>query len=211
MVIFGASGAGKTTILEYISGLLRPDEGSIILGERTLFDGIKRQNIASRERRIGYVFQNLALFPHLTARKNVSFGLRGHEPKAREAEVNEILKAFRVDHVAERLPARMSGGEKQRVALGRSLVTKPDALLLDEPLTALDHQTKTSILRDLREWHAQHKIPLIFVTHSIEETFAIADRVLRLADGKITGDGPPLEILRAERERLLADLQGPSR
>lgn len=211
VVIFGASGAGKTTILECISGLLQPDAGSITLGERKLCDSAGKQNVSSRERRIGYVFQSLALFPHLTGRQNVGFGLGSLTAREREERVDEMLASFRAEHAADRFPDQMSGGERQRIALARSLVMRPDALLLDEPMTALDYETKAAILHDLREWHTRHQIPVLYVTHAIDEVFAIADRVIKLADGRIVAEGKPHEVLGAERQRLLQELQSVSR
>ena len=206
-VTFGASGAGKTTILECISGLSAPDGGRVALGDSVLFDSAAKRNIAVRERRVGYVFQTLALFPHLTAKQNIAYGLQNLDPAERQQRIAEVLEAFCITHVKERKPAAMSGGEQQRVALARSLVTEPRILLLDEPMSALDYETKTGILADLRRWHSQHRIPVLYVTHSIDEVFAIGNRVLRLSEGNIVADGKPAEVLAVELERLKKDLQ----
>jgi molybdate transport system ATP-binding protein len=207
VVIFGPSGAGKTTILECIAGLTEPVSGNIILHGKVLFDAAARTNVSLCERRIGYVFQSLALFPHLSAKQNIAYGLQSLSEVEREGQISEVLQAFHISHVAHRKPAAMSGGEQQRVALARSLVTQPLLLLLDEPMSALDDLTKAAIISDLRTWHAQHRIPIIYVTHSIDEVFAIGNRVLRLAGGKIIQQGTPAEVLNEERKRLLISLQ----
>lgn len=205
-VIFGPSGAGKTTILECIAGLMRPDSGRISLNDRTLFDGESHISVPVRERRLGYVFQSLALFPHMTAAENVAYGLSHINERLRESEVLDALEAFGIATIAERTPAQMSSGERQRVALARSLVTQPRALLLDEPMSALDLETKAAILNDLREYHAQHQMPVLYVTHALDEVFAIADRVLKIANGAIIAEGKPQDILAEERERLITRL-----
>jgi len=205
-VIFGPSGAGKTTILECIAGLMTPDRGQISLNERVMFDSGAHRNVLACERRIGYVFQSLALFPHMTAAQNVGYGLSDINDRLRESRVIDALEAFRISHVAARKPAEMSGGERQRVALARSLVTQPRALLLDEPMSALDYHTKAEILHDFREYHGQHQMPVIYVTHAIDEVFAIADRVLKISNGAITSEGKPEEILGEERELLIKNL-----
>ena len=211
VVIFGPSGSGKTTILECISGLMPPDSGRITLHGRALFDTHGQVALPVRQRGIGYVFQTLALFPHMTAAQNVAYGLTRAAEKEREVLVREILQDFRISHVSGRRPSEMSGGERQRVALARSLVTKPRVLLLDEPLSALDYETKSGIMRDLREWQKMHRIPVIYVTHSVDEVFAIGDRVMGISAGKIAAAGKPEEILSAERDRLMKDLQEASR
>ncbi|HEY1401994.1 MAG TPA: ATP-binding cassette domain-containing protein, partial [Terriglobales bacterium] len=140
-ILFGASGAGKTTVLDCIAGLSRPDEGRIAIGE-ALFDSEKQRDVPAWKRRIGYVIQDLALFPHLTAEENVSFGLHSLRASERQKRSREILGTFRIEGLRDRKPAQISGGERQRVALARTLVTEPRALLLDEPLAALDRPTK---------------------------------------------------------------------
>src|SRR5271157_5735381 len=161
-ILFGASGAGKTTLLDCIAGLTDPDEGRIAVGGQDLYDSEKKQNVAAWKRRIGYVHQDLALFPHLTAEQNVAYGLRALNGAERQARSREILDLFRIAHVRDRRPAQISGGERQRVALARALVTEPRALLLDEPLAALDRPTKSQIIADLRRWNQHYRIPILF-------------------------------------------------
>jgi molybdate transport system ATP-binding protein len=210
-VLFGPSGSGKTTILDCIAGLLTPDAGEIrIAGENSaeiLFSPKASRNLPAHQRGLGYVFQNLALFPHLTVEKNVSYGLsRFHKP-IREQQVTSILESFRIAHLAKQYPDRISGGERQRVALARSLVTKPRALLLDEPLSALDFETKSQIIGDLCDFTRDHRIPIIYVTHAIDEVFAVGETVITLKDGKIVKRGRPGEVLASEREQLISQLQ----
>ena len=207
-ILFGASGAGKTTLLDCIAGLTDPDEGRIAVGGEELYDSEKKCNVAAWKRRIGYVHQDLALFPHLSAEKNVAYGLRQYSAAERREHSREILQAFRIDHLRDRKPAQISGGERQRVALARALVTQPRALLLDEPLAALDRPTKSRLLDDLRHWNQEHRVPILLVTHNGEEVFALGDEVILLDGGKIVAQGQPHEVMRAPRLETVAQLAG---
>jgi molybdate transport system ATP-binding protein len=207
-ILFGASGAGKTTLLDCIAGLTDPDDGRIAIGGEDLYDAEKKRNVAAWKRRIGYVHQDLALFPHLTAEENVAYGLRALNAPERKKRSREMLEAFRIEHLHDRRPAQISGGERQRVALARALVTEPRALLLDEPLAALDHQTKSSLIADLREWNQHHRVPILFVTHNGEEVFALGDEVIVLDAGRIVAQGRPHEVMRAPRLETVAHLSG---
>lgn len=195
-IIFGPSGAGKTTLLECIAGLLRPGSGQIAIADRILFDSSRKVFVEPRQRRIGYVFQDLALFPHLTVEKNVGYGIRGLAVGDRERKIADVLESFRIANLRHRKPGEISGGERQRVALARSLVTDPCVLLLDEPLAALDATTKAKLIDDLRCWNEAHGIPILYVTHSREEVFALGDRVLMLDAGKIIAEGTPDAVMR---------------
>jgi molybdate transport system ATP-binding protein len=214
-IIFGPSGAGKTTLLDCIAGLTIPDSGKITVGERAFFDQTQRTNIPVQSRRLGYVFQDLALFPHLTVRKNVEYGLDALDlarlnknRSERRKKSDAILESFRITHLRDRTPGEISGGERQRVALARTLVTDPCVLLLDEPLAALDAATKSKIIDDLRAWNAAHNIPILYVTHNREEVFALGDRVLVLENGRIIADGTPHGVMAAPRRESLAQLIG---
>jgi molybdate transport system ATP-binding protein len=207
-ILFGASGAGKTTLLDCIAGLSDPDDGRIAIGGEDLYDSEKKVSIAPWERRIGYVHQDLALFPHLTAEENVAYGLRALSAPERKKRSREILEAFRIDQLRDRRPAQISGGERQRVALARALVTQPRALLLDEPLAALDRPTKSSLVNDLRNWNQNHRVPILFVTHNGEEVFALGDEVIMLDAGRIVAQGQPHEVMRAPRLETVAHLSG---
>jgi molybdate transport system ATP-binding protein len=207
-IVFGASGAGKTTLLDCIAGLVEPDEGHISAGGADLYDSDKKLNVVPWKRRVGYVLQDLALFPHLTAEENVAYGLNALEPHEQKTRTREILQAFRIDHVRGRRPAQISGGERQRVALARTLVTEPRVLLLDEPLVALDRPTRSLILADLRRWNQNHRVPILVVTHSSEEVFALGDEVMVLDAGKIIEQGRPHDVMRAPRVETVAQLSG---
>lgn len=207
-ILFGASGAGKTTILDCIAGLTDPDEGRITTGGDVLYDSDKSSDIPAWKRRIGYVHQDLALFPHLTAEQNVAYGLRALSRSERSKRSTEILADFRIDHLRDRRPAQISGGERQRVALARALVTEPRALLLDEPLAALDRPTKLALVDDLRKWNQDHRVPILFVTHSGEEVYSLGDEVIMLVDGRIVAQGRPHEVMHAPRVETVAHLSG---
>ncbi len=207
-ILFGASGAGKTTLLDCIAGLTDPNEGRIAVGGEDLYDSEKKRNVAAWKRRIGYVHQDLALFPHLTAEENVEYGLRALNTAERQTRSREMLEAFRIDHLRDRRPVQISGGERQRVALARALVTEPRALLLDEPLAALDRPTKSSLVDDLRQWNQEHRVPILFVTHNGEEVFALGNEVIVLDVGRIVAQGQPHEVMRAPRLETVANLSG---
>jgi len=207
-ILFGASGAGKSTLLDCIAGLTQPDAGRIAMNGDVFFDSEENLNVLPQRRQIAYVFQTLALFPHMTVEANVAYGLRDAPEQARSARVSEILQMFRVEQFRARKPREISGGEKQRVALARSLVTLPRVLLLDEPLTGLDAELKGSIIEDLRAWNAAQKIPILYVTHSREEVDALGERVIALEHGKIVSEGTPREVLDAPRRKRLAQAAG---
>jgi molybdate transport system ATP-binding protein len=207
-IVFGASGAGKTTLLDCIAGLIEPDSGRIAIGGRALFDAAAHIHLPVEKRNTGYVFQDLALFPHLTVEENVSYGL-SHLPRAeRNQRTAAILDAFHVSHLARIRPGKISGGERQRVALARALVTDPVVLLLDEPLVALDAATKARIIGDLRAWNDAHRIPILYVTHSREEVFALGESALVLDHGRILAQGTPHEVLSAPQQETVAQLAG---
>jgi molybdate transport system ATP-binding protein len=207
-ILFGPSGAGKSTLLDCIAGLVRPDAGRIAAGEEILFDSQADVNRPPQKRRIAYVFQTLALFPHLSAEENVSYGLDGLPHEQRAARVQEILEAFRVEKLRTRKPPEISGGERQRIALARSLVTQPRVLLLDEPLTGLDAELKAAIVDDLRAWNAARRIPILYVTHTREEVDALGERVIAMDHGRVISTGTPVEVLEAPRHKRLAQAAG---
>ena len=207
-ILFGPSGAGKTTLLDCIAGLTTPESGRISVGDRVWFDSAQRTNLAVAKRRVGYVFQNLALFPHLTVEQNVQYGLAHLPQPERKNRSSAILQAFRIADLAQRSAREISGGESQRAALARTLVTDPAVLLLDEPLAALDAATKSNIIDDLRTWNRAHRIPIMYVTHSREEVFALGERVLVLDAGRIVAQGTPHEVISAPWLETVAQLAG---
>ncbi|HUI40795.1 MAG TPA: molybdenum ABC transporter ATP-binding protein [Terriglobia bacterium] len=207
-ILFGPSGSGKTTLLHCIAGLHRPDAGRVALGRRVLFDSGRGINVPVPRRSVGYLFQDLALFPHLTVEQNVRYGLARVPARARGARVDGILESLRIAHLRDRKPGAISGGERQRAALARSLVTDPAVLLLDEPLSALDGATKSKIIEDLRAWNAARGIPILYVTHSPAEAFALGERVIVLDSGAILAQGTPQQVLREPRHETVAQLAG---
>ncbi len=189
-VILGPSGAGKTTLLNCIAGLLSPERGCVALNQRDLYNSAANIDLPVEQRHIGYVFQTLALFPHYTAEQNIQYGINQKPETERMRCTQSILHAFRIAHTARRRPAEISGGERQRVALARTLVTEPELLLLDEPLSALDRSTKTAILDDLRVWNQTRNIPVIYVTHSPADTAALGAQVLFMKNGRMVKTDP---------------------
>ena len=194
LVLFGPSGAGKSFTLNCLAGLVVPDRGSIRLGDRVLFDRATGVNVPARARRIGYVFQNYALFPHLTVRDNIAFGLRGgRDAKTR---VDELLELVGLTSLAARHPAQLSGGQQQRVALARALAPRPELLLLDEPFSALDAPTRMELRRELLAVQRQFQVPTVFVTHDLGEAYFLADKMAVIDAGEIVQQDSPGEILR---------------
>jgi molybdate transport system ATP-binding protein len=207
-ILFGASGAGKSTLLDCVAGLTRPDAGRIAVGADVLFDSSLGLRVPAPKRRIAYVFQTLALFPHLSAEENVAYGLRDLREEERRERVAAMLEAFRVEKLRNQKPGEISGGEKQRIALARSLVTEPRVLLLDEPLTGLDAERKAAIVDDLRAWNTAKGIPILYVTHSREEVDALGERVIALENGSVVSAGAPMDVLDAPRRKKLAQAVG---
>jgi molybdate transport system ATP-binding protein len=207
-ILFGPSGAGKTTILDCVAGLQTPDSGSVAVAGDVFFDSERQVNVPTRQRNIGYLFQTLALFPHMTVQQNIEYGLAQLDTRERQARSSEIAESFGIAGQLDRRPGKISGGERQRVALARALVTRPKALLLDEPMSALDRNTKSRILDDLRRWNENHAVPILYVTHEREEVYALGDRVLVLEAGKIVADGTPHEVLGRPQLESVAQLAG---
>ena len=207
-ILFGASAAGKTTILDCIAGLQSADGGRVSVGNVDLFDSDRQVDVPTRYRHMGYLFQTVALFPHLTGKQNIEYGLGSLPAHERATRTGEVARSFGISAALGRRPAQMSGGERQRVALARALVTRPRALLLDEPMTALDAVTKAKILDDLRRWNEAHSVPILYVTHEREEVYALGDRVIVLESGRIVADGTPHEVMRRPQYESVAQLAG---
>jgi molybdate transport system ATP-binding protein len=207
-VLFGPSGAGKSTLLDCIAGLIKPDEGWIKSHGEIIFDAEKGISLAPQKRGVGYVFQSLALFPHLSVEENVGYGLSGIAASERLERMDRISNAFHIQNLRPRKPGELSGGEKQRVALARSVVTEPRILLLDEPLTGLDGGLRNAILQDLRDWNAARRIPILYVTHNRGEVDAIGDRVAAMVGGRVRETGVPRAVLDAPRSVALAQAAG---
>jgi molybdate transport system ATP-binding protein len=194
VVLFGPSGAGKSLTLKAIAGLLTPDAGRIVLDGQVLFDAAAGICLPARARRLGYVFQDYALFPHLTVRQNVAFGLQTGwwNPRrgSRHAEVEHWLHALRIERLGDLMPSQVSGGQRQRTALARALVTRPRALLLDEPFAALDHDLRAHLRSELQAVLEQAGIPLLLISHDPQDVAMFGQQVLQLADGRTLQPGP---------------------
>jgi len=207
-MVFGPSGSGKSTLLNCLAGLRRPDGGRIAVGDRVWFDGARGANVPVRQRNLGFVFQELALFPHMSVEQNLQYGI-GRLPLAeRRSRIAATAESFRIAHLLQRRPRELSGGERQRAALARALVTNPTLLLLDEPLSALDHVTQSRIIDDLRAWNGAHAIPILYVTHSHREVFALGEHLVVLDQGRLVAEGSPHTVLHAPEHEAVAQLAG---
>ncbi len=202
-MLFGASGSGKTSVLKCVAGLLKPDAGKVFANS-VWFDSAAGLDLATSRRGVGFVFQDLALFPHMSVMHNVAYGVAADYGD----KVRKQMKSFRIEPLAGRRPKDISGGEQQRVALARALVTDPQILLLDEPLSALDQATKALIMDDLRGYLRERNIPVLYVTHSREEVFALGERVIALENGRVVGQGLPREVLAAHQHEAVAAWSG---
>ena len=207
-VLFGASGAGKTTALRMIAGLTRPDAGTVRLGGEVLFDSATKLDRPMRSRRIGLIFQDDLLFPHLTVANNVRFGLKGWPRAEAEARAGQIAGLCGITHLIDRRPETLSGGERQRVGLARALAPRPQLLLCDEPVSALDLDSRHALLERLREAQEAEAIPLLYVTHSPAEAIALGAKLFLLEGGRIVAEGAPLDVLAARNDGQGSHLEG---
>jgi molybdate transport system ATP-binding protein len=198
-VIFGPSGAGKSTILRILAGLATPGSGRITLAGRSLLDSERGLTLAPGRRSIGFVTQQAALFPHLTAEENVAFGIRRLAPASRRERVLEMLRLFGAESLAARKPAQLSGGERQRVALARALAPHPQLLLLDEPLAAIDDASAQEILTRLVALETR----VVYVSHDLSEIWRLPANVVLLEAGRVTATGPLQQVLAPHRDRLV--------
>ena len=209
MVLFGPSGSGKTSILNCLAGLMAPDEGRIVVNGEVVFEaagGRIRSNLGPQRRRIGYVFQGYGLFPLLTVAENVAYGLRGHS-EARE-RVAAVLKVMRLDDLAGRYPHQLSGGQQQRVAIARALVIQPRVLLLDEPFSALDSRVRERLQEELAGMQERWRLPIMYVTHSLGDAFAMGHRIAVVNEGRIEQVGPKDAVLNYPHSRAVARFTG---
>ena len=204
LALFGPSGAGKTMTLQAIAGLVRPERGRIVLNGTTLFDSGQDICLPPRERRLAYLFQDYALFPHLTVSQNISFGLRSGWSNPRRRRLAEAARrwvdAFELQPILDSYPGEISGGQKQRVALARALALEPRALLLDEPFSALDVTLRRKMRQELAALQRQLDIPMILITHDPDDVAELADEVFEIRAGAIVGSVDPAEL--AERGDL---------
>ncbi len=200
VALVGPSGAGKTTVLRALAGLLRPERGRVALGREVWLDVAARVNLTPEERRVGFVFQDYALFPHMTVAENVAFA--GRERAA------ELLERFRILELADARPDELSGGERQRVALARALARDPDVLLLDEPLAALDAETRARVRGELHELFRDLALPTLLVTHDFEDAAALAGRIGVLLEGRLLQLGTPSELVAEPADPFVARFAG---
>jgi molybdate transport system ATP-binding protein len=207
-VLFGPSGAGKTSILRAVAGILTPDEGRITLGEDTYFDSAAGISSPMQHRKVGYVFQNHALFPHLTAEQNVLYGIRAESRHAAHERAQELFSLLGIPKTADRYPHRLSGGEQQRVALARALATDPLIMLLDEPLSSVDMAMRSRLLEEISAIQRRSGIPFLYVTHNHSEAARLGDTMVVLDEGKIVQEGIPMEIFNAPRTASVARVVG---
>jgi len=188
--LFGRSGSGKSTLVNLLSGLAHPDSGRIVLNGETLFDGEKGINLPPEKRQIGYVFQESRLFPHMTVRKNLTYGMNLTPPNKRFIDFDHIVALLGIEHLLDRRPAKLSGGERQRIAIGRALLSSPRLLLMDEPLASLDATRKNEILPFIERLSDELALPIVYVSHDLNEVIRLADTMVLLSDGSVAAVGP---------------------
>ncbi len=186
--LFGHSGAGKTTLLKMIAGTLRPESGRIAVGDFTLFDAERGINLPPEKRRIGYVFQEARLFPHMSVKRNLTYARWAGRRQATRS-FDEVVALLGIGHLLDRRPSTLSGGERQRVAIGRALLSDPALLLLDEPLSSLDHARRQEILPFIERLRDESHVPIVYVSHEIDEVARLADQIVLLSAGRVTASG----------------------
>jgi molybdate transport system ATP-binding protein len=207
-ILFGPSGSGKSTTLAAIAGLLKPAEGRITLGTEVWFDSATGFELPIHRRHVAFVFQSLALFPHLTASENVSYGIpRDVARGERRRRAGEMLERMRVAHLADRRPVTFSGGEAQRVALARAFAMSPRLVLLDEPFSALDRDLRVALSRDVRAYIDETQLPLVQVTHHRNEARSMGDRVVMMEGGRVKGVGAIEEWLPRQEDTMPIDVR----
>jgi molybdate transport system ATP-binding protein len=207
-VLFGASGAGKTLTLDCIAGFAKPDEGRILLDDVLLFDGVARVHLPPQQRQCGYVFQNYALFPHMTLRENLAFAAERLPRLERHRRIQEMIDRFELGDAAERRPDECSGGQRQRCSIARALVSRPRLLLLDEPSRGLDAPLRTELYEIVRQVRSNFQIPALLVTHDLDECFELGEEMMILRDGKIVQNGSPAEVAQHPSSIEVARLLG---
>jgi molybdate transport system ATP-binding protein len=207
-VLFGPSGSGKTTVLRCLAGLERPEEGTIRYADEVWFDAAHRVFLPPQRRDIGYLFQDYALFPHLSVARNVAYGLRGVPQERRRRRTGEMLELLELTGLEERYPRQLSGGQQQRVALARALVRQPRLLLLDEPLSALDTPTRRPLRAELRQVLEDARVPVLLVTHDRMEALALGDQVVVLNNGRVCQSGPIQDVFQKPADPMVARIVG---
>ncbi|MGB9607250.1 MAG: ABC transporter ATP-binding protein [bacterium] len=194
VVLFGHSGAGKSMTLRLIAGLTEPDEGFVKLNGDVFYDSERKINVPPQKRPFGYVFQDSTLFPHMTVKGNIAYGGKHLDKRTLEQRIKQMMEVFQLEGLENRFPHQISGGQKRRVALAMALMREPKALLLDEPLSALDSQIKLEVMELLREVKERFNIPVVFVTHDIFEALSLADKMIIYINGRVAQIGTPYEV-----------------
>jgi molybdate transport system ATP-binding protein len=207
-VLFGPSGSGKTLTLDMIAGFIKPEAGRLLLDDQLLYDGATGVLLPPQQRRCSYVFQNYALFPHMTMRQNLEFAAHRWPRLERHRRVNEMLERFRLEEVAGRRPAELSGGQKQRCSIARALIGQPRLLLLDEPARGLDAPLREELYETLRQVRSQFQTPILLVTHDLEECFALGDDMYVMHSGRLVQHGTPQAIFAQPASLEVARLLG---
>ena len=207
-VLFGPSGAGKTLTLHTIAGLVEPDSGIIHLNGVVYFDKQRGVNLPTPQRRVGYVFQEPSLFPHMNVFENIAYGISGLSSEERRQRVKQIIDKMRLSGLEKSFPHQISGGQKQRVALARALVTSPLVLLLDEPFASLDNPVREELRLDLIRIREEDHVPVVFVTHDVEEAFVLSDQIVVLNDGKVEQIGSKEDIFYRPQTQNVAKFFG---
>jgi len=206
--ILGESGSGKTMTLRCIAGLIKPDEGRIILNGRTLFDSEKKINVPIKDRKIGLLFQNYALFPHMNVEKNIGYGLSELPALERNKIIDEMVSMMQIEILRKRYPHEISGGQQQRVALARALAVNPEALLLDEPFSALDNNLRNIMVKQMSNTLSKYKGATLFVTHNMEEAYELCENLMIISNGTKSGEGNKKDIFKNPPSLACARLTG---
>ena len=204
-VLFGPSGSGKSLTLQCIAGIVRPDEGRIVVDGRTLFDSARNVDLPPQARRVGYVPQHYALFPHLTVERNIAYGLRDLTPTQRSARVREMVALMALGGLEKRRPRELSGGQQQRVALARALAFRPDVLLLDEPFSSLDSGIRGELRDELLALQRRTGVTTVVVTHDLEDAFLLGQRMAVIDSGRVLQEGPREEVFYRPKSREVAE------
>lgn len=207
-VLFGPSGSGKTTTLRSIAGIVAPDEGKVTLNGQSYFDSSAGVNIPIQKRRVGFVFQDYWLFPHLTAEANIVYGARSGKSREKRRRAGELMELFGIGYASARYPRELSGGEQQRVALARAMASDPAVMLLDEPLSAVDATTRARLLEEFVQIQKRLGVPFVHVTHSPADAIRTGDWIVVMNEGEITQEGLPLEVFNSPKSLPLARALG---
>jgi molybdate transport system ATP-binding protein len=193
-VLLGYSGAGKSMTLRMIAGLMKPDDGFVRLDHKSFFDTASKIHLPPQKRPFGYVFQDLALFPHMTALRNILYGAQDLDESGKREMAMEMIRTFHLEGLEHKYPSEISGGQKQRVAFARALMRRPEVLLLDEPFSGLDKPLRLEMRRFLRDIKDRFEIPIVLVTHDVAEAYTVADTVIVYSQGRVLQAGTPQEV-----------------